>query len=358
MDYKIKILDSTYNNLSKTKMFTVMVDVPYVLLPNLLEHKELSISYKKIEDIKINEVLENYNNPYLFYNSKNQDLIKTWEQMLKGAKSITTINFDKSSYTIDYNKLCIIDLHNFLTNSYGSSIEIANRLLAPFAYTTCIISGTEWDNFFELRCSKYVDLLEDIYYSKKAYLDRHKFTNKPDGTGERKEALEDTKFWQSINTSTAQPEFQVIAEMLYDLYQEADWKESKYHIPFEDEIRNSQLGGDLVSFSLNNDETFNEDLYYKLLMKVSASMCAKLSYNTQDNEDTLEKHLERADMLIEHKHQEPFSHQAVAMDKDEYKYFYKSMLKKVNSIVGDYKEYGWCYNLRGFISQRYILENF
>ena len=37
--------------------------------------------------------------------------------------------------------------------------------------------------------------------------------------------------------------------------------------------------------------------------------------------DTLEKHLERANMLIEHKHQEPFSHQAIAMSEDEYEMF-------------------------------------
>jgi len=97
--------------------------------------------------------------------------------------------------------------------------------------------------------------------------------------------------------------------------------------------------------------------------------------NTQENVDTLEKHLERANILIEHKHQEPFSHQAVAMDNEACQVFTKSYLRKnkPNSINGSlidirgtverykdlYKvtEQGICYNLKGFISQRYIIEN-
>jgi len=59
---KPKILAATYNPVSRTKMFTVVVDVPYVLLPELLQHKELNITYKKIEDITLEEVLDN---PYI-----------------------------------------------------------------------------------------------------------------------------------------------------------------------------------------------------------------------------------------------------------------------------------------------------
>jgi hypothetical protein len=111
-------------------------------------------------------------------------------------------------------------------------------------------------------------------------------------------------------------------------------------------------------------------------MKISASMCAKLSYNTQNNEDTLEKHLERADMLIKNNHLEWFNYQTVAMDNSECQVFTKTFLvytcpentngALINSkgTVTKYKDYylvtnyGWCYNLRGFISNRYTIENF
>ncbi|MGK3946463.1 hypothetical protein ABK046_49915, partial [Streptomyces caeruleatus] len=80
-----------------------------------------------------------------------------------------------------------------------------------------------------------------------------------------------------------------------------------------------------------------------------ASFCAKLSFDTQEKPDTLEKHLERAQHLLDNKHSEPFSHQAVAMTESDYPIFYRSMLKAVyNPPFGTektaVKEHGWCWN--------------
>jgi thymidylate synthase ThyX len=36
--------------------------------------------------------------------------------------------------------------------AFGIHKQIANRVLEPFQYTSTIITGTEWDNLFELRC--------------------------------------------------------------------------------------------------------------------------------------------------------------------------------------------------------------
>jgi hypothetical protein len=48
--------------------------------------------------------------------------------------------------------------------------------------------------------------------------------------------LEDENFdWTAINWSKARLEWQVIAERIYDLREETIWKDSEYHIPFEDE---------------------------------------------------------------------------------------------------------------------------
>lgn len=253
----------------------------------------------------------------------------------------------------------------------------ANRLLAPFAYTTCILTGTEWENFFELRCPKYefyIDAGET--YKTNSIKELYKLLKKerPDQNWSITDITQRSEF---SNNSTAQPEFQVIAEMLYDLYQEADWQKSKYHIPFEKEI--DELYGSLIYDKLgylDNEWSYNADNFFSMFMKVSASMCAKLSYDTQDNEDNLEKHLERADKLIKHKHWEVFSHQAIAMNNEECQLFTKTYLikdkpecPKVGALINSrgtlesyqnlYKitEEGVCYNLKGFISQRYILEN-
>ena len=82
-------------------------------------------------------------------------------------------------------------------------------------------------------------------------------------------------------------------------------------------------------------------------------------------------------MLIEHKHSEPFSHQAVAMTCREYTSEFFSIRKVGENYVQKENEHliyepkedftegcklvrtnGKCFNLTGFIPQRYILENY
>ena len=58
-----------------------------------------------------------------------------------------------------------------------------------------------------------------------------------------------------------------------------------------------------------------------------------------------------------HKHQEPFSHQAVAMTEDEYENMFIQSIVNINGKKERKREMGVAYNLRGFISQRYIIEN-
>jgi hypothetical protein len=366
-----KVLAATYNKVSNTKMFSVLVDFPTVLLAELRTHKiltqgslyehseltDLNLSANSARAIPSKDYLQKVlDNPYIpMWTSKKKGMNggKVTEKQDEQAKTIwlnslkgSTLNStDENSFpegiviynqiieqlgvSDSFSKLCELDIHK----------QNANRLLAPYAYTTCILSGTEWDNFFELRCPKYKCIDGNVYNSKKEWWYRAKLYK-----GWGSENIQEPD-WQDINISPTQPEFQIIAEMIYDLYQEADWKESKYHIPFEDFIY-EEYGA-----KLNQVLSINE------AMKISASMCAKLSYNTQDNPDTLEKHLERADMLIRERHSEPFSHQAIAMTEQEYDKFYKSMIVVINGKKEVKHELGWCYNLRGFISQRFIIEN-
>lgn len=387
---KPKILAATYNPVSRTKMISFLVDFPTVLLAELRTHRILTqgslYEHMELDDFNMsaNSARAIPHNKYL-QKILDNPFVPIWTKQQKGMSgeiiedifendSIWKSNIERSDFSSEFpNK--VIDIYQDLINR-GVHKQNANRLLAPFAWTTCILSGTEWDNFFELRCPKYLDPSGKVFKSKNDYRKNSKWScwegNESDEEG-----------WQEINDSTAQPEFQVIAEMLYDLYQEAEWKDSEfengsqYHIPFKGDIE-LLYKEELVSLCggiLGKMKGYDTEKYYKFLMLVSASMCAKLSYNTQENLDTLEKHLERANMLIEHKHAEPFSHQAIAMDNEACQVFTKSYLtkNKPNSINGSlidkrgtverykdlYKvtEQGVCYNLKGFIPQRYIIEN-
>jgi hypothetical protein len=298
MKNQTKILAATHNPVSQTKILTVMVDIPYVLLPELLQFKELNVSYKKVN---------------------------IWEKEV----------FDK---------------------------------------TTCIISGTEWEGFFEIFCPKYELHIPTQGYPDPCYEGYYFKSKKDSGI---KSTYENPKNWteeqwQSINKSSAQPEFQVIAEMLYDLYQETDWKENKYHVPFYKEIEEKYYYDACFDFyenkskitpsidtyydarSYSNVGDLEPKIWYDYAMKISASMCAKLSYNTQDNEDTIEKHLDNT------KHD--YTHIAIPMLDVEYEYWSVSKIidreeffKRYNSYHGEKKEegviskeLGWCDNLKGF----------
>lgn len=362
-----RVLASTYNTVSNTKMISFLVDFPTVLLAELRTHRILTqgslYEHSELVDFNLsaNSARAIPHNKYL-QKVLDNPFIPIWTKQQKGMNG----ELLESSYlnNIWYQGLEEQVLYYHALLKENAHKQNANRLLAPFAYTTCIISGTEWDNFFELRCPK-------IYHEgTKKYYKSIKEWNKVD---------KDIKWNKNClshpeNKSTAQPEFQVIAEMLYDLYQETEWRESEYHIPFENEIID-KYHSDICNYlkiKSNSNNWFKYDDYWTIIMKVSASMCAKLSYNTQDNEDSIEKHLERASMLIEHKHYEPFSHQAIAMNSKDIELFTKTFIssKSADELDSSYlwqgkyddkniwKQRGWCYNLRGFISQRYIIENY
>jgi hypothetical protein len=333
---KPRVLAATYNPISNTKMISFLVDFPTVLLAELRTHRIITqgslYEHSELTDISMSansaraipsktylqKILENPFTP-----------IWTGKQAGMSGSNITEQQKEQATHLwLEHLQSDIVDTG---TAQYvedlielGIHKQNCSRLLSPYAYTTCILSGTEWDNLFFLRLGK-----------------------------------------------DAQPEFKEIAILLKKLYDSADWKESKYHIPFEDEIKH-QYWGKIENSFLNVPEPLIKGATKELdvLMKVSASMCAKLSYNTQDNEDALEKHLDRANMLIESKHQEPFSHQAVAMSEDEYEMFTVTKLVNHKYVNGNFNhinslgglqqivEKGKCYNLTGFISQRYILENY
>lgn len=399
----LKVLAATENKETNTSMLTIMVDIPYVLLPELLQHKELSVTYKKLEDIPLQDILKNPFTPALLRQSnvgklalkaenfqeaknlwlrnlKDKDVFEVWwsEDGTIESQYDSDANQKEDSGRGDgrFSDFCEIPT---LKSNYHELSKLLNceksakLLLTPFAYTTCIISSTNWNEFFEDFCPKYHTPVSGTGFyakSKKELISWH-------SDADNVKKLEDENFdWSAINWSKARLEWQVIAEQIYDLREETLWKNGEYHIPFETEIRNL-YGGDIGSLCVNNDSSFDNDLFYNLLMKISASMCAKLSYNTQDNEDTLEKHLERANMLIESKYQEPFSHQAVAMTFDECMIYCKTYLIKDKSKYEDendifstkyfckhyqgniyhVEERGVCYNLRGYKSFRYIIEN-
>lgn len=131
----------------------------------------------------------------------------------------------------------------------GLHKQIANRLLEPFAHISVVVTATEWDNFFDLRCH-------------------------PD----------------------ADPTMRALAEAMRDAIEGSEPETSDFHLPYVDEWHSEYE---------SSDETIHR------AMMVSAARCARVSYLNHDGSNPdIGKDLALANRLLESKHMSPFEHQA------------------------------------------------
>lgn len=221
------------------------------------------------------------------------------------------------------------------------SKQIANRYLEPFMWHTVLITATEFSNFFELRCPQY-ETEDGIFKSRKDALNAS-------STLKSRSNLE----WLYINKGGAEIHISTFAECIWDAMNESKPKQLKageWHIPFEDKISKENLefiesAGDGMAYS----QAVND-----LRIKVSTAMAARTSYTTvgDEKEISYERLIGIHDKLITQKplHASPMEHCNRCMSEDELELYTKTTKEKGT-------EYGWCYNMRGFIPYRYILEN-
>lgn len=137
----------------------------------------------------------------------------------------------------------------------GNDKSRVNRLLEPFMWHTAILSGTNWRNFFGLRC--------------------------PDG--------------DPTAEFPAQIEFQTLASKMRHAYIDAPVQTlevGEWHTPYAQDLDLPPLDRALVS----------------------AGICGRVSYNRHDNEESAESSIERAKQFVANKHWSPLQHQGKVRD--------------------------------------------
>lgn len=145
-------------------------------------------------------------------------------------------------------------------SNLGVHKSVTNRLLEPFMWHTIIVSATEWDNFFEQRCSP-----------------------------------------------LAQPEIRAVAERMREAKADSApnlLREGEWHLPYFDSedweaLRNSglvELGRSM----------------YPLAVRISAARCARVSYLTHDGKRDIRTDLELYVRLVtaDPPHWSPLEHVA------------------------------------------------
>lgn len=153
----------------------------------------------------------------------------------------------------------------------GYHKQVVNRLLEPFSHISVVVTATEWDNFFALRCH-------------------------PD----------------------ADPTMRALAEAMRDAIQASKptWPVGDWHLPYVSE-------DDRQSFRVNRDEKKQW-----FLAMISAARCARVSYLNHDGSNPdIDKDLALAKRLLESKHMSPFEHQAEAWTKGVQKTYLNGNLR-------------------------------
>lgn len=243
----------------------------------------------------------------------------------------------------------------------GVSKQIVNRLLEPFMWHTVLISGTEWENFFELRCPQY-EYGGNIYRSRKDCIIAENLGGKSEGFSDLQ--------WLMLNKGQAEIHMMALAEAIWDAMNESTPKmlqAGEWHIPFDDKIIPSRLLDNNIGV---RNSSLMGGMWEEALIKVSTAMAARTSYTIVGDEKEIgyDKLIGIHDRMAVAKpfHASPFEHCAQAMSNEEYYSRVKNPAVKytqnrdgtTDMLFEDAtSENGWCRNYRGFKQYRHILES-
>lgn len=227
------------------RLTTFIVTYNRWIMAEIGTHRVLTKSSSSSRAISIHKMIERVKNtpamPISF--CKNQKGMSAQEDLDQAsAESAKKVWLRAAQQAIDCaQELLLLGVHK----------QVTNRLLEPFMYAETIISGTEWGNFFNLRCHK-----------------------------------------------DAQPEFQELAYCMLEAYIASTpllVKAGGWHIPFGDKYLDEAL-------SLPNR------------IKIAVARCARVSYLNFEGDIDHEKDYILHDELLRNSHNSPFEHVAYAME--------------------------------------------
>lgn len=288
------------------RLTTFEIEYPRFIHGELMTHRVLSKNSSSSRAIPIQKMLDQIEN--------NMAVPIYWGKNKSGMQAVEEVSKQSIRSAIDQWGFAYGDVKHVVGRmvELGLHKQVPNRLTEPFQMMKVVITGTDWDNFFNLRIH-------------------------PD----------------------AQPEICMLAYKMYKamgqslphlLYSE------EYHTPYVKSLRDST--GSLFYFDADENYLTLSDA-----IKLSAASCASVSYRTEGM--TLEKADKIFDMLIKAEviHASPFEHIATPVKPK----FNELGLVRVNcsepqswedGITHVNKQGDLCSgNLRGWIQYRHLLPN-
>jgi len=280
------------------RITTYELEYPRFIHSEFMTHRQFSRNAASSRAIPIAKVIEQVeNNPAMpIHWGKNQSGMQAKEEVDNPQGAVDDWGFASSVAVSEAKQLVARGLHK----------QIVNRILEPYQFIKVVCTATEYENFFYLR-----------------------------------------------NHVDAQPEIAELAECMQRAREDSDsviLKPGEWHLPYIDLYRCPEFGN--VFYSVGEDDLSIEDA-----IKISASMCAQVSYRKSDQ--SLEKAFMIHEQLVTMKpvHASPFEHQATPMARDNV----GSQLGKLEryengfthmDINGDF----WSGNFRGWIQNRQLIK--
>ena len=334
------------------KMVKSVKENPFIPIAWQKDHKGMQGTEYITNEIAI----KNLNNQWL---RARNEAIKSAESLNKGAYTVEVAKDENGNNTREFTCIDIPDT--------SVTKQLCNRLLEHFMWHTVILTATDFDNFFDLRCPKYFG----------------KFKSWKDtcnqSSGDINASILDRLIW---NEGQSEIHMMALAEAMYDEMNESVpklLKAGEYHIPFEEKIK-EQIKTQLykVNTHLSPNGNYIVDYNEKDVLKISVAQAARVSYTTvgEDNKEfNYENDIKLHDKLLQSGHWSPFEHCAKAMSEEEYHSFYKGgnlyfydnfsgfsgskLIGKTieSSLEVDNKNSGYCNNFKGFIQYRYLIDN-
>ena len=229
---KIKKIIEDSKNIQGDRITTFVLTFPRFLLAELNTHRMFSRNSASSRAIPFNKMVKEVKeNPFIPI---------AWQKDHKGMQGTEYFTDEKDISWFKMNHLKARDQAvERATDAHekGLTKQIVNRYLEPFMWHTVILTATEFDNFFELRCPEYL-FNNNIYKSKKEVIkSKHKpfrFKINENEFIEYKDVFNDDRFWLSINKGQSEIHMMALAEAMYDEMNESVpklLKAGEYHIP-------------------------------------------------------------------------------------------------------------------------------
>lgn len=316
------------------RITTMVVTFPRIILAEFNTHRMFSRNSASSRAIPLRKMVESIrNNPFIPI---------AWQKDHSGMQGSEYLQYEQDNETLKRQWLLARD---YALESAGRlwdnqvTKQLCNRLLEPFMWHTVIVTATEWENFFALRCPSYhyrnypePDGFDQYFRSKK---DLIKIT----GIKTDRSEIE----WLKANKGQAEIHMMALAEAMWDAYNESTPKElndGEWHIPFGDKIP------DNINTLLEDFRLDDNGLTYKdpcAAIKIATARCARVSYTVVGEEgkpDNYENDIKLHDRLAKAGHMSPFEHCA------------KSPHGTDKESDGEFSG-----NFRGFIQYRKMLPN-